>query len=131
MTVGEAASTTNATRALNPSAGTVITSYAGPGPLSASSYRSTSIQADRALPQLALAYAKHSSHKSSLKSDKSVQIHRYAWLVFQQPADFAAPANLSAAGTSPSHWSVERYVEESRLGDLIAASFFTVAADVS
>ncbi|GAA6049081.1 hypothetical protein JCM3770_003877 [Rhodotorula araucariae] len=51
--------------------------------------------------------------------------HRYAWLVFAQPADFAAPSNLSTAGTAPSHWYVNSYVQETGL-QLVAASFFTV-----
>ncbi|BGP41553.1 hypothetical protein JCM10450v2_005599 [Rhodotorula kratochvilovae] len=52
--------------------------------------------------------------------------HRYAWLMFAQPADFAAPSNLSTAGTAPSHWFVNEYVEETGL-QLVAASFFTVS----
>ena len=53
-------------------------------------------------------------------------IHRYAWLLFSQPSNFSAPANLSTAGVSPGHWSVNDYVVNSRLGALVAASFFTV-----
>ncbi|KAL8279032.1 hypothetical protein RQP46_008490 [Phenoliferia psychrophenolica] len=52
--------------------------------------------------------------------------HRYAWLLFAQPSTFAAPSNLSTTGVSPSHWNVSSYVSSSHLGDLIAASFFTV-----
>ncbi|KAK4703596.1 hypothetical protein P7C70_g2625, partial [Phenoliferia sp. Uapishka_3] len=51
--------------------------------------------------------------------------HRYAWLLFSQPSSFAAPANLSST-TAASHWNVSSYVSSSGLGDLIAASFFTV-----
>lgn len=54
--------------------------------------------------------------------------HRYAWLLFQQPASFAAPANLSTAGTAPSHWDVASYVSGSGLSTLVGASFFTVTA---
>ncbi|KAK9895481.1 PEBP-like protein [Cystobasidium minutum MCA 4210] len=70
--------------------GTVITYYAGPGPL------------------------------------VGTGIHRYAWLLFQQPEAFTAPANLSTSGVAPGHWSVESYVQSSGLGDLVMASFFTV-----
>lgn len=76
--------------AMNVGSGTVVTSYAGPGPL--------------------------------LNTGE----HRYAWLLFAQPAKFAAPANLSAAGTAPGHWFVNAYVAASGLGDLVAANFFTV-----
>lgn len=53
-------------------------------------------------------------------------IHRYAWLLFSQPSNFSAPANLSTPGVSPGHWYVNEYVVNSRLGALVAASFFTV-----
>ncbi|KAK4051980.1 hypothetical protein OIO90_004510 [Microbotryomycetes sp. JL221] len=50
--------------------------------------------------------------------------HRYAWLVFLQPARFEPPQNLSGtAGIGP--WNVQEYVQETGL-QLIAASFFTV-----
>jgi len=52
--------------------------------------------------------------------------HRYAFLMFAQPESFQAPSNLSTAGTPPSHWYVENYVEETGL-QLVAASFFTVS----
>ncbi|GJN90366.1 hypothetical protein Rhopal_003377-T1 [Rhodotorula paludigena] len=52
--------------------------------------------------------------------------HRYAWLLFEQPADFSAPSNLSTSGVNPSHWYVNSYVEETGL-QLLAASFFTVS----
>ncbi|KAA1079620.1 hypothetical protein PGT21_017602 [Puccinia graminis f. sp. tritici] len=76
--------------AMNVGSGTVVTSYAGPGPL--------------------------------LNTGE----HRYAWMLFVQPSKFAAPSNLSAAGTAPGHWYVNAYVASSGLGDLVAASFFTV-----
>lgn len=50
--------------------------------------------------------------------------HRYAWLLFEQPADFAAPSNLSTS-TSSSHWYVSDYVKQTGL-QLVAASFFIV-----
>ena len=53
-------------------------------------------------------------------------IHRYAWLLFSQPSNFSAPANLSTPGVSPGHWYVNEYVVNSHLGALVAASFFTV-----
>ncbi|BGP17794.1 hypothetical protein JCM10213_001704 [Rhodosporidiobolus nylandii] len=51
--------------------------------------------------------------------------HRYAWLMFTQPGDFAAPANLSSPGTAAAPWYVSSYVQETGL-QLVAASFFTV-----
>lgn len=51
--------------------------------------------------------------------------HRYAWLVFQQPSSFAAPADLT--GTQPAGaWNVTDYVRESNLGQLVGTAFFTV-----
>ncbi|GAA5888091.1 hypothetical protein JCM16303_001501 [Sporobolomyces ruberrimus] len=84
---GAAASGDNLT--FTPADGTVITSYAAPGPLSGSG------------------------------------THRYAWLLFAQPEGFSAPQDLSTAGTAPSHWSVNSYVQQTGL-QLVAASFFTV-----
>ncbi|GAA5981386.1 hypothetical protein JCM11641_005302 [Rhodosporidiobolus odoratus] len=51
--------------------------------------------------------------------------HRYAFLLFTQPEDFSAPANLSSPGVSPAPWYVSSYVQETGL-QLVAASFFTV-----
>ncbi|GAA5905969.1 YbhB/YbcL family Raf kinase inhibitor-like protein [Sporobolomyces salmoneus] len=85
---GAAASGSNLTFSLAED-GTVITSYAAPGPLSGSG------------------------------------THRYAYLLFAQPENFQAPNDLSTAGTAPSHWSVNSYVEQTGL-QLVAASFFTV-----
>ncbi|WAQ91414.1 hypothetical protein PtA15_14A298 [Puccinia triticina] len=76
--------------AMNVGSGTVVTNYAGPGPL------------------------------------PNTGEHRYAWMLFAQPSKFAAPSNLTAAGTAPGHWYVNGYVASSGLGDLLAASFFTV-----
>ena len=50
--------------------------------------------------------------------------HRYAWLLFEQPADFTAPSNLSTS-TSSSHWYVSDYVKQTGI-QLVAASFFIV-----
>lgn len=53
--------------------------------------------------------------------------HRYAWLLFIQPSEsFNAPSNLSAANTGKGHWDLKSYANSSGLGDLVAASFFTV-----
>jgi len=52
-------------------------------------------------------------------------LFRYAWMMFEQPSSFTAPEGLSAAGTAPSHWSVNSYVQQTGL-QLVAASFFTV-----
>jgi phosphatidylethanolamine-binding protein len=52
--------------------------------------------------------------------------HRYAWLMFAQPEGFAAPQALSEPNTAAGPWNVTSYVQESDLGDLVAASFFTV-----
>ncbi|BGP25945.1 phosphatidylethanolamine-binding protein PEBP [Rhodotorula toruloides] len=51
--------------------------------------------------------------------------HRYAWLLFEEPANFRAPSNLSTSGVSPSHWYVSSYVQQTGI-QLVAASFFTV-----
>jgi len=80
----------NGTMALNVGSGTIVTAYAGPGPL------------------------------------PNEGPHRYAWLLFAQPSTFQAPSNLSSAGTGPGHWYLNAYVSSTKLGDLIAASFFTV-----
>jgi len=82
--------TANEDGSLGLSNGTVITYYAGPGPIVATG------------------------------------AHRYSWLLFEQPADFAAPANLSTPGVGPSHWNFPAYVQETGLGAPIAANFFTV-----
>lgn len=86
---GAAAAASSGNLTFAPQDGTVITSYAAPGPLSGSG------------------------------------THRYAWLLFAQPENFSAPEGLSTAGTSPSHWSVKSYVDQTGL-QLVAASFFTV-----
>ncbi|KAH9821755.1 phosphatidylethanolamine-binding protein [Melampsora americana] len=53
--------------------------------------------------------------------------HRYAWLLFIQPLGFFnAPSNLSSVNTGAGHWDLKSYVNSSGLGDLVAASFFTV-----
>ncbi|EGG09800.1 uncharacterized protein MELLADRAFT_124548 [Melampsora larici-populina 98AG31] len=52
--------------------------------------------------------------------------HRYAWLLFAQPAGFQAPANLSSVNSGPGYWDLKSYVTTTGLGDLVAASFFTV-----
>ncbi|MBW0521556.1 hypothetical protein O181_061271 [Austropuccinia psidii MF-1] len=80
----------NGTMTLNSGSGTVVTSYAGPGPL------------------------------------PNEGPHRYAWMLFVQPSAFQAPSNLSSAGVGPGHWYVNDYVSSTHLGDLVAASFFTV-----
>lgn len=82
--------TANGTMALNVGSGTIVTAYAGPGPL------------------------------------PNEGPHRYGWLLFAQPSSFHAPSNLSAAGVAPGHWYLNSYVSGSGLGDLVAASFFTV-----
>ncbi|KAL7006899.1 hypothetical protein EMMF5_003483 [Cystobasidiomycetes sp. EMM_F5] len=80
----------NGSGAFNVTNGTVITNYAGPGPIAGTG------------------------------------AHRYAWLLFQQPTNFSAPANLSTAGVAPGHWSVYDYATSTHLGKIVAASFFTV-----
>ncbi|EGG08337.1 uncharacterized protein MELLADRAFT_105154 [Melampsora larici-populina 98AG31] len=53
--------------------------------------------------------------------------HRYTWLLFIQPSgSFNPPSNLSAENTGKGHWDLKSYVNSSGLGDLVAASFFTV-----
>lgn len=50
-------------------------------------------------------------------------VHRYSFLLFQEPDGFTPPANLSAAGTGPGHWYVSDYVQQTGV-TLVAASFF-------
>ncbi|EGG08338.1 uncharacterized protein MELLADRAFT_124549 [Melampsora larici-populina 98AG31] len=52
--------------------------------------------------------------------------HRYAMLLFAQPLQFIAPVNLSAVNTGPGNWDLKTYVTSTGLGDLVAASFFTI-----
>lgn len=52
--------------------------------------------------------------------------HRYAWLLFAQPSSFKPQANLTNASVGPGHWYLNAYVTGTGLGDLVAASFFTV-----
>ena len=51
--------------------------------------------------------------------------HRYAWLMFQQPASFNAAATQGL--NAPGHWQVQQFVQQANLGSLVAASFFTVS----
>lgn len=56
-------------------------------------------------------------------------IHRYAWLLFEQPASFVPPATPSTE-TGPGYWEggLSAYVRQAGLGDVVATSFFTVTA---
>ncbi|KAK4050275.1 hypothetical protein OIV83_003596 [Microbotryomycetes sp. JL201] len=51
--------------------------------------------------------------------------HRYAWLLFLQPARFEPPQNLSGTDIDIGPWNVQEYVQNTGL-ELVAASFFTV-----
>ncbi|KAG8217415.1 phosphatidylethanolamine-binding protein [Butyriboletus roseoflavus] len=51
--------------------------------------------------------------------------HRYVFLVFAQPADFLAPADLSGANTGGGIFVVEDYARFTKLGAVVAASYFT------
>ncbi|KAH0830476.1 phosphatidylethanolamine-binding protein [Lanmaoa asiatica] len=51
--------------------------------------------------------------------------HRYVFLVFAQPADFLAPGDLSRANTGGGIFVVEDYVRFTKLGAIVAASYFT------
>ncbi|KAF9228043.1 PEBP-like protein [Gyrodon lividus] len=51
--------------------------------------------------------------------------HRYAILLFAQPADFLAPPSLSKPNTGGGIFIVEDYVRSSKLGPLVAATYFT------
>jgi hypothetical protein len=53
-----------------------------------------------------------------------LSLFSYAWLLFEQPADFSAPSNLSST-TGSSHWYVSDYVRQTGI-QLVAASFFIV-----
>jgi len=52
--------------------------------------------------------------------------HRYVVLVYSQPPQFTAPADLSAAGTPLGTFQVQEYVNSTGLGALVAANYFTV-----
>ena len=52
--------------------------------------------------------------------------HRYTILVYLQPSTFQAPANLSAADTPLGTMFLDSYVQESGLGNLVAANYFQV-----
>lgn len=85
--------TVGANGALNP--GTVVTQYAGPGPVSLTSVaeRADRTQAAGEGP------------------------HRYAWLLFQQPASFNAAATQGL--NAPGHWQVQQFVQQANLGSLV------------
>ncbi|KAF8136242.1 phosphatidylethanolamine-binding protein [Boletus edulis] len=51
--------------------------------------------------------------------------HRYAILVFAQPADFLPPADLLWENTGGGIFAVEDYVRYTKLGSIVAASYFT------
>lgn len=52
--------------------------------------------------------------------------HRYVIVVYEQPATFSPPANLSQAGTPLSTMSLSGYVSESGLGNVVTANYFQV-----
>ncbi|OCF39896.1 nuclear protein [Kwoniella heveanensis CBS 569] len=52
--------------------------------------------------------------------------HRYVIALYEQPSSFAAPANLSQAGTALGTMFLSSYVSESGLGDLVSAQYFQV-----
>lgn len=52
--------------------------------------------------------------------------HRYTILVYLQPESFQAPANLSTAGTPLGTMFLNSYVDDSGLGNLVAANYFQV-----
>ncbi|KAN0075233.1 Phosphatidylethanolamine-binding protein PEBP [Tylopilus felleus] len=51
--------------------------------------------------------------------------HRYVVVAFAQPADFLAPAELSQANSGGGVFSVMGYVRSTKLGAIVAASYFT------
>ncbi|KAF8841155.1 PEBP-like protein [Paxillus ammoniavirescens] len=51
--------------------------------------------------------------------------HRYPILLFVQPADFIAPPSLSNPNMGGGIFVVEEYVRSSKLGPLVAATYFT------
>ena len=52
--------------------------------------------------------------------------HRYVLIIYNQPADFSPPSDLTAAGVGLGTFSFSSYVSSSNLGPLIAATYFTV-----
>ncbi|KAK1926338.1 phosphatidylethanolamine-binding protein [Papiliotrema laurentii] len=52
--------------------------------------------------------------------------HRYTILIYNQPSSFQAPANLSTAGTPLGTMLLNNYVQESGLGNVVAANYFQV-----
>jgi hypothetical protein len=58
--------------------------------------------------------------------------HRYAIILFAQPADFAAPAGFNAGNTSvANNFSLTSYISDSKLGNAVAANYFTVENGVA
>jgi hypothetical protein len=53
--------------------------------------------------------------------------HRYVLGLFQQGADFAAPEAYSQRNTAVGPFNLAQYLEQSKLGNLVAANYFTVA----
>jgi len=52
--------------------------------------------------------------------------HRYTILVYLQPSTFTPPSNLSTAGTPLSTMLLGPYVEDTGLGELVAANYIQV-----
>ncbi|KAJ7285583.1 phosphatidylethanolamine-binding protein [Mycena rebaudengoi] len=52
--------------------------------------------------------------------------HRYVVLLYQQPSTFAAPADLSDLVPGVSKFDLNAYAKDSGLGNLVAATYFTV-----
>ncbi|KAI5900023.1 PEBP-like protein [Schizophyllum commune H4-8] len=57
--------------------------------------------------------------------------HRYVVLVYSQPEDFSPPQELSQPGAAVEKYDFKSYVSDSKLGDLLAANYFTVEAGTS
>ncbi|KAJ6611750.1 phosphatidylethanolamine-binding protein [Mycena sp. CBHHK59/15] len=52
--------------------------------------------------------------------------HRYVVLLYHQPSTFSPPAGLSQTVPGVSKFDLNAYVKDSGLGDLVAATYFTV-----
>ncbi|THH33007.1 hypothetical protein EUX98_g1230 [Antrodiella citrinella] len=54
--------------------------------------------------------------------------HRYVIMLYSQPSSFQAPAGLNTANIGVSTYDFPAYVQDSHLGALVAATYFTVEA---
>ncbi|KAJ3770991.1 phosphatidylethanolamine-binding protein [Lentinula raphanica] len=57
--------------------------------------------------------------------------HRYVVILYQQPASFSPPSDLSQPNLGVSKFDLNGYVKDSQLGAVVAANYFTVEVGTS